>query len=122
MDLFSYQVPFLESKLFAGPKAPVWLGLDYLPVRVLKFRETVTVFVYDLLLQQGDDVSGWESLDWVTGISRDGLVISGIGTNASGDQEGFVARINLSAVPEPGSAAMIAVCLSCFVFFRRRKV
>jgi len=85
-------------------------------------EESGMISVYELLQLQGHDVSEWESLNWVTGISQDGLVISGVGTNASGNQEGWVARLNPSSVPEPGSAAIIALCLSPVVFLRRRKI
>lgn len=84
-------------------------------------EETGTVFLHDLLQQQGDDLSEWQSLSRVTGISRDGLVVTGVGTNIDGNTEYFIARLNPGSIPEPGSTAIIAACFSPIVLRRRRK-
>ncbi len=65
----------------------------------------------------GVDLTGW-TLDWVTGISADGLTIVGKGTNPSGNTEAWVAY-----VPEPsvtllqGTALLVLMGLAA----RRRK-
>ncbi len=55
----------------------------------------------------GTELAGW-TLRSASGISSDGLVISGYGTNALGEIRGFL--VNLS--PEPGSAALLALGLA----------
>lgn len=47
----------------------------------------------ELLVAQGVDMTGWRLLD-ATGISADGLSISGFGRNPNGDTEAFVATID----------------------------
>ena len=51
----------------------------------------------------GIDLSGW-TLDFATGISADGTVIVGYGTNPNGYTEAWMATI-----PEPTSLAMLAL-------------
>jgi probable HAF family extracellular repeat protein len=86
-------------------------------------EETGIVSLYDLLQQQGHDVSAWGSLDFVTGISQDGSVIVGSGTGANGTGfQGFVARLDLNAVPEPGSTIFMLAILGPVAARRRNRI
>ena len=53
----------------------------------------------------GLDLTGW-TLEEAWGISADGLAIVGMGTNPSGDKEGFVAII-----PEPSTGLLVGAGL-----------
>ena len=50
--------------------------------------------LFDVLVEQGEDLSSWTSLDIARAISADGRTIVGTGTNSSGNEEAFVATIN----------------------------
>ena len=60
-----------------------------------------------LLTALGVDLSDWQSLDTVTGISDDGARIVGTGTNVLGYTEGFVVLI-----PEPSTALLLGIGLA----------
>lgn len=68
----------------------------------------------------GFDLEGW-TLQVATGISADGLTITGWGLNPEGATEGWVAH--MGAVPEPSAFAAIAgfFALICAVFRRRAR-
>jgi probable HAF family extracellular repeat protein len=69
----------------------------------------------DLLASDlGLNLSGWTLLE-ASGVSDDGMTIVGIGTNPSGDQEGWIARI-----PEPVTLWLLALG-SATVMNRRRR-
>ncbi len=73
----------------------------------------------DVLLSQGDDLSGWNQLLEAYDISGDGRTIVGYGINSSGRSEAFLARI--TAVPEPSSFSLLCVAGAAGLHrFRRR--
>jgi len=84
----------------------------------------VEAFVWDPILGMrnlreelvglGVDLTGWKLTD-ATGISFDGLTIVGTGINPSGDFEAWIVTI-----PEPGTAATIALGLASLAAKRRR--
>jgi uncharacterized membrane protein len=76
------------------------------------FRWTATSgmrSVQQMLQELGVDLGGW-NLGFASGVSADGSVIVGNGTNPAGQPEAWVAVIPSSYVPEPGafSIAMVA--------------
>jgi probable HAF family extracellular repeat protein len=69
----------------------------------------------EVLISLGMDLTRW-SLTWASGISDDGLTIVGIGTNPSGDNEGWIA-----VIPEPTTAFLLAAGLAGLAAARRRR-
>ncbi len=67
-----------------------------------------------LLTQSGIDLDGWE-LGSARGISDNGTVIVGSGTNPQGQYEAWVIIL-----PEPTTFAIAAICV-CWGFFARRR-
>jgi uncharacterized membrane protein len=61
----------------------------------------------------GLDLTGWQ-LEFAGGISADGRTIVGYGINPSGQREAWIATI-----PEPGSAALLALGLGLLASRRR---
>ena len=61
--------------------------------------------IQDLLIEQGIDLTGW-TLSEARGISDDGQLIVGFGTNPLGAQEAW-----LATVPEPTTALLVGVGL-----------
>lgn len=57
-----------------------------------------------LLTAEGADLAGWQ-LTAATGISADGLTITGTGIDPSGENEAWVAQLN-APVPEPSALAL----------------
>ena len=74
----------------------------------------------ELLALQGDDVAGWR-LTSATGISADGSTIVGYGLNPEGNDEAWVAQLNV--VPEPSAMllafAALGLVAGWFNFSRR---
>jgi len=67
----------------------------------------------------GLDLNGW-TLTHATAVSDDGQVIVGRGVNPHGNQEGWVA--NLEVIPEPGSVVVwSALGLVALVWWKRRR-
>ena len=64
--------------------------------------------------QFGLDLTGW-TLDEAKSISADGLVIVGLGHNASGFDEGWIAII-----PEPSTALLLCAGLVTLAVERKR--
>ena len=85
-------------------------------------EETGLMSLQDFLAEEGHDVSEWELLTDVSSISLDGSFITGSGVNLNGETEAFVARLNLNAVPEPGSAVIILGLFSIAAMRRNRLV
>ncbi len=67
-----------------------------------------------LTTDHGLDLTGWD-LFQAEGISADGRVISGIGTNPSGEFEAWVAMI-----PEPSTGLLLMAGLLGLAFRQRR--
>ena len=70
----------------------------------------------DDLIGRGVDLTGWTLTD-ATGISFDGQTIVGTGVDPDGNHEGW-----LVALPEPGTAALVALGLGTLSAQRRRWV
>ena len=64
--------------------------------------------VQELLIAEGFDLAGWK-LNWATDVSADGTTIVGWGKNPSGQDEGWLARIN--SVPEPSGVVLAVLAL-----------
>jgi hypothetical protein len=71
------------------------------------------VSLRNYLVSSGIDVSGWSKIDRALSVSADGKAIVGWGTNAQGQQRGFVAYI-----PAPPAAALLIVSMR---MVRRRR-
>jgi len=54
----------------------------------------------------GLDLAGWTLVE-AHGISADGKAIIGLGINADGISEGWIARLGSSAIPEPPAVALV---------------
>jgi uncharacterized membrane protein len=67
----------------------------------------------EVLTDLGLDLTGWTLIE-ATGVSRDGTVIVGWGTNPNGDTEAWIA-----VIPEPGTLAAVA-SLVVMLLVRRR--
>lgn len=75
----------------------------------------------DLLSQSGVDLDGW-SLDEATGISADGSVVVGFGTNPDGNTEAWRADLTgLVGVPEPSTILLIGVATLFFGSRHKRR-
>ena len=71
----------------------------------------------------GSSLRGW-TLGSANAISADGRVITGTGINPLGFEEGWVARLGASVVPEPSSllsSGLAAVCLLGYAWRQKRK-
>ena len=69
----------------------------------------------------GLNLAGW-TLNFANGISADGLTVVGLGTNPSGNQEAWIARLdaqNNQSVPEPSS--ILGLGMFSLVGFLRKK-
>lgn len=86
----------------SGPEAFVWDATN--GVRSVK----------DVLVAQGVDLTGWV-LDGATGVSDDGTVIVGSGTNPDGNTEGWLARLSSPQPPEPEPDATLIGPLGCVI-------
>jgi probable HAF family extracellular repeat protein len=82
----------------------------------------------DVLADAEVDLTGWELL-LPTGISDDGLTITGVGTNPSGQYEGWIATLPgplpLQRLPEPATAWLFgagAIALSVLRFTNKGQV
>lgn len=59
------------------------------------------VRLHDFLAAEGIDLTGWD-LQRVEGVSADGQILAGQGTNPSGDPQGFVVHLAATPVPSLG--------------------
>jgi probable HAF family extracellular repeat protein len=75
--------------------------------------------VEDVLTDAGLDMTGWQ-LNYARGVSDDGNTIVGWGTNPDGQQEGWIARLAASPVPEPSTFVLASLGLS-FIAMRRKR-
>ena len=78
--------------------------------RILWIEGVGYVDLVALLEREGLDLEGWE-LSVATGISDDGMVLSGIGSNPAGQREGWVATVPEPASQWLGLVALVAVAL-----------
>ena len=74
-----------------------------------------------ILVSQGlySEIAGW-SLISAEDITYDGSVIIGNGVNPNGVREGWIAQIDLSAIPEPTTVVLLAVACCCMLLGRLR--
>lgn len=100
---------FAPNGVFAQQTAFIYTATD-------GFRDLKSVLETDY----GLSLAGW-TLREATGISADGSVIVGNGTNPDGQQEGWVASIAVADVPEPSSLVLLA-CSGTTVLFLGRLV
>jgi hypothetical protein len=77
-----------------------------------------------LMTDFGLDLTGW-TLQHARGVSDDGLVIAGFGTNPDGFTEAFIADMRenvVVAVPAPEAVALFGVGLLALVYIRRKRM
>jgi len=91
-----------RSNSAAGQRAFIWNATDGM--------QDLSIVLASL----GIDLTGWTLTD-ATGISDDGLTIVGVGTNASGLTEGWIA-----VIPEPGTALLLGLGLAGLATGKRR--
>ncbi len=65
------------------------------------------------------DLTGWTLVD-ARGISADGTAIVGLGINPEGVSEGWIARLNVSTVPEPGTSLLTLIGFAFLGYFHWR--
>jgi len=77
--------------------------------------------VQNLLVADGVNLTGWELIA-ATGVSADGSVIVGFGTDPQGLRESWLAQLPIAAVPEPSTWAMMLIGFAGigFISYRRR--
>ena len=63
--------------------------------------------LYDVLQDEGVDVSEWQSLDRIVGISPDGRWVTGSGVTTDATLEAFLIELPPSIVPEPAAATVV---------------
>ena len=76
--------------------------------------------IADLLSQSGIDLDGWK-LEEATGISANGTIVVGYGTNPDGNTEAWRADLTgLVGVPEPSTGLLAVLSLGLWGLRRRR--
>lgn len=77
--------------------------------------------IHDLLIDEGIDMTGWR-LEQANGVSADGRIITGYGTNPDGNEEAWVVNLGTGVVPEPGPfslwGALVFGALLCQRYIR----
>jgi probable HAF family extracellular repeat protein len=81
-------------------------------------RNLRTVLVSDYGLEH--ELAGWD-LSVAYGVSADGKVLVGSGTNPRGETEAWIADLNTGVIPEPLSMAFMASAFVGVVAWRARK-
>ena len=98
-----------NSQTAAGIEAFIWNN-----VSGMRLLEDVLVTDFGL------DLTGW-TLTTAQGMSADGLVYSGFGTNPNGQTEAWIASVRPTAVPEPSTLSLFAFGLAGLRFVGRRR-
>ena len=75
--------------------------------------------LFDRLEREGNDLSHWQRLSIVYGVSADGRIVAGEGINADGNTEAFLATL-ATPIPEPFAYPVLLV-LSYGVLGRKRR-
>ena len=100
----------VESDAFGvSADGSVIVGRSHNPGANERFRDTIHGMqdLRDVLISQGDDLTGWELIE-DRDVSADGRTITGRGRNPAGQEEAWLARLDLqlsvALVVRPGSA------------------
>jgi probable HAF family extracellular repeat protein len=115
-------VHFTEA-LAMTPDATVLVGSGRINTQggaILWTAPTGPLWLQDLLIAQGAQIpAGW-TLREALAVSSDGLTIAGMGFNADGNTEGWVAQLDsLPGVPLPAGAWLLASALAALLAIRR---
>ncbi len=113
-----------ESKLFYSPNQ----SLDSFGAFIWDALNGMRLLEDVLTTDYGFNLMGWH-LSKATGISSDGLVITGYGINPNGQTEAWIANLRTGGVggggpaqvPEPMTLALFGVGLAGLAFLRRRR-